>query len=160
MEELSKRLGVGNSIRFWKDTWLGGDPLEVVFQRLFVVSEMKNDFISAFGCWENGVWVWDFKWRRQFFAWEEDLLLEFENLIKPIVLHQREDTWTWKPHASGLFNTNSAYEVLLNNENHGVMLADVEVKAFRLLWKSKAPLKVVAFSWQLLLDRLPTKINT
>jgi hypothetical protein len=34
-----------------------------------------------------------------------------------------------------------------------------EVSAFRFLWKSKAPSKVTAYVWQLLLDRVPTYYN-
>jgi len=34
-----------------------------------------------------------------------------------------------------------------------------EKKAFGDIWKSKAPTKVVAFSWKLLLDRIPSKWN-
>lgn len=34
-----------------------------------------------------------------------------------------------------------------------------EKLVFSQVWKSPAPLKVVAFSWKLLLDRLPTKVN-
>jgi len=40
----------------------------------------------------------------------------------------------------------------------GVWSGEEEV-VFRNLWKSKAPSKVLAFSWTLLLDRIPTKVN-
>lgn len=34
-----------------------------------------------------------------------------------------------------------------------------ELRVFETIWDSKAPLKVVAFSWKLLLDRIPTRRN-
>jgi hypothetical protein len=34
-----------------------------------------------------------------------------------------------------------------------------ELRVFESIWDSKAPLKVVAFSWKLLLDRIPTRRN-
>lgn len=37
------------------------------------------------------------------------------------------------------------------------LLAEDEKLVFSQIWKSPAPLKIVAFSWRLLLDRIPTK---
>lgn len=34
-----------------------------------------------------------------------------------------------------------------------------EVKVFSQIWRSPAPSKVVAFSWKVLLNRIPTRIN-
>lgn len=34
-----------------------------------------------------------------------------------------------------------------------------EVKVFSQIWRSLAPSKVVAFSWKVLLNRIPTRIN-
>lgn len=34
-----------------------------------------------------------------------------------------------------------------------------EKRVFRQIWKSRAPSKMVAFSWKLLLDQIPTRIN-
>lgn len=36
---------------------------------------------------------------------------------------------------------------------------DEEKKMFSHVWKSSAPSKVVAFSWKLLLNRIPTRVN-
>ena len=53
----------------------------------------------------------------------------------------------------------SAYSALLKSlpvegAPHGVTL-----QAVSRVWKSRAPSKVVALSWQLLLDRMPSKLN-
>lgn len=57
------------------------------------------------------------------------------------------------------YNVKSAYDFLVSNLVHGVQPTSEEVKAFGLIWKSLAPLKVVIFSWQLLQGRLSTKDN-
>ncbi|MCI37816.1 F-box family protein, partial [Trifolium medium] len=41
----------------------------------------------------------------------------------------------------------------------GSELSDLEVKTFNSIWKSPAPSKIIAFSWQLLHDRVSTKQN-
>lgn len=159
VDGVCKRLGDVRSILFWKDKWFGGSPLQEIFPRLFVVSSLQDEAISAFGRWEDGAWVWDFKWRRNLFVWEE-LLLEFCNFLSSVFWYQTEDSWGLKLHPSGTYVVKSVYDFLINQELQQQQLSDLEVKAFNCLWKSHAPLKVVAFSWQLLLDRLPTRLNT
>ena len=58
-----------------------------------------------------------------------------------------------------MFFVKSCYILLLNLSHAEVALNDVENVIFREIWKSKAPTKVSAFSWTLLLDKIPTKIN-
>ncbi|KAK2426554.1 hypothetical protein QL285_025213 [Trifolium repens] len=38
-------------------------------------------------------------------------------------------------------------------------MSDLKALVFRDLWSSPAPSKIIAFSWQLLYDRLPSKRN-
>jgi hypothetical protein len=53
----------------------------------------------------------------------------------------------------------SAFESLANEIVPGPNLATFEAKIFGEIWDSPAPPKVIAFSWQLLYDRVPTKEN-
>nr|GEZ39695.1 RNA-directed DNA polymerase, eukaryota, reverse transcriptase zinc-binding domain protein [Tanacetum cinerariifolium] len=49
------KVGDGSSIRFWKDTWLGNDPLYIRYNRLFHLENNKDCFISQRildGSWE------------------------------------------------------------------------------------------------------------
>jgi len=71
----------------------------------------------------------------------------------------RAYAWDWKPEKDGVFSVKSCYMLLLNLFNIEAPLNDVEKMIFREIWKSKAPAKVLAFSWTLMLDRIPTKIN-
>lgn len=90
VDGIRKKIGYGNTVLFWHDNWFGNLPLKEVFPRLFAISAMQNEKVSNFGKWENNVWIWDFKWRINFFVWEEELLLEFHNTFLAISLVQRD----------------------------------------------------------------------
>lgn len=67
--------------------------------------------------------------------------------------------WDEIPEECGLFSVKSTYSVLENLLLLGLDVGVVNDGVFALLWKSPAPSKVVAFSWSLLLGRIPTKDN-
>lgn len=84
-----------------------------------------------------------------------DLLVDLEGFAFSL----EEDFWNWKPEDNGFYSVHSMYrkleEGMLEEEN----LSERESKIFAQIWKSPAPLKVVAFSWKLLHDRIPTRLN-
>jgi len=59
----------------------------------------------------------------------------------------------------GLFTVKSAYKSLERTFVLERNLSVLENGVFQSMWKNMAPLKVVAFSWKLLLDRIPTRSN-
>ncbi|MCH90522.1 F-box family protein [Trifolium medium] len=59
----------------------------------------------------------------------------------------------------GCFSVKSAYDALLREIVPGPLLSPRKSKIFSSIWDSPAPSKVIAFSWQLLHDRVPTKDN-
>ena len=70
-----------------------------------------------------------------------------------------EDGWRWRLEDDGCFSVKSTYEKL-----EGLVLVEdlwreEEKRVFSEAWKSPAPSKVVAFSWRLLLDRIPIRVN-
>jgi hypothetical protein len=44
-----------------------------LFSLALFLSSQSQETIRDMGSWENGVWLWKFKWRRPSFVWEEDL---------------------------------------------------------------------------------------
>jgi hypothetical protein len=56
------------------------------------------------------------------------------------------------------FSVKSAYEALVE-VGESSSLSEYELKIFSSIWESPAPSKVIAFSWQLFYNRLPTKDN-
>nr|GEW53877.1 hypothetical protein [Tanacetum cinerariifolium] len=70
-------IGDGSSIRFWKDTWLGYDPLYITYNRLFHIENNKDCFISQRIL--NGSWEWEWDWYRPITMGRSKT--EFDNLI-------------------------------------------------------------------------------
>jgi len=72
---------------------------------------------------------------------------------------EREDGWSWTHSSDGRYLVKSAYSHLLSSLQGPVAPDGVVLEAATRVWKSGAPSKVVVFSWQLILDRIPTRIN-
>lgn len=72
---------------------------------------------------------------------------------------QGEDVWWWGLEENGCFSVNSMYKKLEGMRFEEGSLTEMQVKVFTHIWKSSAPSKVVAFSWKLLYDWIPTKNN-
>jgi hypothetical protein len=86
-------------------------------------------------------------------------VLSLRELLDGVVLSPEEDCWKWSPSDDGNFSVNSAYKFLAKELNNDLVLnGELEV-VFDHLWESPAPSKVIAFSWQLLYDRIPTRHN-
>ena len=110
------------------------------------------------GRWEENVWTWDLRWRRPLFVWEADLLIELLEVVSS-PREGREDVWSWIHCPDGRYSVKSAYAYLskilpVPGAPNGEIL-----QAVSRVWKSWAPSKVVVFSWQLILDRIPTRLN-
>ncbi|GAU48540.1 hypothetical protein TSUD_282920 [Trifolium subterraneum] len=154
---LERRVGNGRSTYFWLEKWIGGSTLRDKFSRLYSLSEQKQVLISD-------VVLDNFdrsrlEWRRGLFQWEKESLGQLEELVRDGILTLYSDQWFWKLEGDCLFSVSSAYDRLaVNLYNFGPIL-DMESRVFKKIWSSPAPSKLIAFSWQLLYDRLPSKTN-
>jgi len=75
------------------------------------------------------------------------------------LLGEGRDKWGWRPEGGRAFSVNSCcklLERLFLIEDH---LSQVEECGFGGLWNCRAPSKVLALAWTLLLDRIPTRVN-
>ncbi|GAU13955.1 hypothetical protein TSUD_262820 [Trifolium subterraneum] len=63
------------------------------------------------------------------------------------------------PDPDGVFSVNSSYKLLVDELGLEDELDDEVRMVFGRIWESPAPSKVIAFSWQLLYDRIPTRKN-
>jgi hypothetical protein len=78
--------------------------------------------------------------------------------LEGVSLSHEVDRWVWKLNPEEGFSVKSAYDSLREEEDSS-NLSPFELSMFSRLWVSLAPSKVVAFSWKLFYDRLPTKDN-
>jgi hypothetical protein len=90
---------------------------------------------------------------------EGGLLEHLYEELKGWARTERKDAWWWKLEEEGSFSVSSSYELLAGLMMPTVILCESKEMVFGSVWKSPAPSKVVAFSWQFLLDRIPTKVN-
>jgi hypothetical protein len=153
-----RSLGNDRHTRFWRDVWIGDAPLSLLFPRLFSISLQKEASVEELLKVEDGRRWWDFHWRRNLFQWEvERVDLLIDRLVN-VSLISREDGWRWAPNPDEGFSVKSAYDVLMEGVDRPLLNA-FDLSLFSRLWESPAPSKVVAFSWQLFYNRLPTKDN-
>jgi hypothetical protein len=154
-----KKVGNGNNTYFWKDVWIGDQSLDLRFSRLFGISVQKDCLIRDVGRWENGEWRWSLTWRRNFFVWEEGVLQDLMEVLASVRLSEVEDRWSWKPGSEDVFSVKSAYGFLDYSLNPRLPMSTLEKFVFKFIWKSGVPSKVSALSWQVLLNRVPTREN-
>jgi hypothetical protein len=98
-------------------------------------------------------------WRRGLFQWEVEQLLQLNTSLQAAVLVPGRDKWTWSLEEEGVFTVQSAYHCLRRLLIAGDPLPVMEATVFNKIWSSPAPSKIIAFSWQMLYDRLPSKQN-
>ena len=108
---------------------------------------------------EGSIWVWNFRWRRLIFVWEVDLLIELLGVATRQTRVDREDFWFSLPNPDGRFSVKSACSLLFKGLPDASAPQGDTLRAVASISKSWAPSKVIVFSWQLLLDRIPTRSN-
>ena len=134
-------------------------PLLEVFPRLYSLALFQDGLVDDLCLRVEGCVRWRFGWRRELFEWEKDLGYELLAHLEGRVTGVMPDMWVWKPGEEDIFSVKSCYTILQNLFYGEGTLNDVEKVIFREIWRSKAPTKVLAFSWTLLRDRIPTNIN-
>jgi hypothetical protein len=92
----------------------------------------------------NDTWLWRLKWRRSFFAWEEELFMKLLETIEPVPITKKDDLWTCI--YGETFTVSLLYEIFYKRfippPLFGLSLAEAIAK----VWDSWAPWKVIVFS--------------
>jgi hypothetical protein len=159
MEAIKRKVGNGEETLFWYSKWASEAPLALLYPRLFILSNYKDCKVSDIVSRNGNSLEWNFVWRRTLFQWEEDLARGLRDLLEEVVLSVEEDCWWWLPEEEGVFSVKSAYNVLIKDLRTEEVVRGDLLEVFDHLWESPAPSKVIAFSWQLLYDRIPTRFN-
>jgi hypothetical protein len=125
--------GRRSSVIFWKDSWLGEEPLCVRFPSLFEKSSTID--------WKISQAYSDEGWRIPFCrSLDQNDLLAWEelcNLVDEIELEDRPTRILWRLEPNGTFLTKSLYLALCKAP---------EVPLTKPIWKAKIPLKTKIFT--------------
>ncbi|GKC93766.1 RNA-directed DNA polymerase, eukaryota, reverse transcriptase zinc-binding domain protein, partial [Tanacetum coccineum] len=147
-DALKCQIGCGSSIRFWKDLWIGDEPLCSRFNRLYRLDINENCTIR--NKFVEGNWSW--QWRRPVTSGRtEHMLNSLLYETQHLTLSSRPDTWKWSIGVDGLFavgTTRAYYDQLL--------LPSLNIAT---RWNTCLPRKVNLFIWRLRLDKLPHRLN-
>ncbi|GAU40143.1 hypothetical protein TSUD_163120 [Trifolium subterraneum] len=157
---MCRKLGNGNSTRFWLDRWIGSLPLSDQFPRLFSLSLNQQGMVREFRDVRGGEDGWVMRWRRRLFVWEEELLQRLQDLLPvDVPWSEAEDRWSWRLEEDGSFSVSSMYWYLGSVFSQASSFNAQELWVFGKIWKSPVPSKVIAFTWKLLRNRIPTRCN-
>jgi hypothetical protein len=159
VDSIVRKLGNGLTTSFWHAKWIGDAPLALAFPRLYSLSNHKENMVSDFVSWNGDNRNWCFSWRRNLFQWEEDSVVVLKGLLEPVMFTLEDDCWNWLPDEDGEFSVKSSYKILLKDLGEGDEVEGELGRVLEHIWDSPAPSKVVAFSWQLLYDRIATRNN-
>lgn len=157
--EVVRKVGNGLNTNFWNVKWRGESCFRTKYPRLFMISIQKDATVGEVGVETEGGREWVFRWRRNFFVWEEELLLSLIEDLEGMTWSISEDEWRWSLDETGVFSVKSAYEKLIGLVESEEVWGAEEFRVFENLWKSPTPSKVVALAWKVLINRVPTKVN-
>lgn len=136
------RVHKGVKVYFWTDVWLGNVPLKLVYLRLYNICLDNKAKVADYFSGDD----WDIKLRRNLGEAEKaewDQLLES---LREVNLENEEDEVIWALEKNKPFSTKSLYRFLTNR---GAIS-----RSMNFVWKTKIPLKVKFFLWQMSNDRL------
>ncbi|GAU39090.1 hypothetical protein TSUD_321610 [Trifolium subterraneum] len=153
-DSVVRKLGNVIDTKFWTTKWMRNAPLALLFPRLFSLSNHKEGMVADFCEVIGEARVCSFSWRRELFRWEEDLVVRLRETLAPATISLESDKWSWILNSEGNFSVNSAYNFLLEEFDLDIVLDREGREVLEHIWDSPAPSKVIAFSWQLLLDRI------
>ncbi|XP_057803313.1 uncharacterized protein LOC131018616 [Salvia miltiorrhiza] len=115
----------------------------------------KEATVGEWGKWVDGEWKWEFKWRREIRASEQEAVDRLTNFISQCSpCADREDCWIWMASPDGKFSTKSAYSKL-KDCSIDLPRPNVDAEFLNLIWKAKTPHKATMTAWRMLKNRLP-----
>ncbi|GJZ11649.1 RNA-directed DNA polymerase, eukaryota, reverse transcriptase zinc-binding domain protein, partial [Tanacetum coccineum] len=97
-------IGNGMTIRFWKDLWLGDEPLCSRYNRLFRLDINENCLLSE--RYIDGTWCW--QWSRPIVSGRTDIMLHsLLAELADVTFSLSPDLWKWNIGSDGSFSVAS-----------------------------------------------------
>jgi hypothetical protein len=153
---ITSTLSDGTDIHFWKDMWIGPEPLYIRYADLFDKSSQQNCSISLMGFWENEAWKWNFGWSDALTNNElttfHELLLLLEHVHPGMA---NSDRRRWIPHAAGVFTVKSTYTHLLHRSGPEQLDPSMEQASIKKAVESKCAVK----SWYIRVEAADRQVT-
>ncbi|KAJ9678521.1 hypothetical protein PVL29_020644 [Vitis rotundifolia] len=146
------RVGKGNTIRFWTDVWCLESALSQCFPHLFGMTVQRNSTVEEMWDQNSGQGNWNLNFLRDFNDWELELVGDFLRILRGHKPSLEEDSVLWRKGKRGQFRVKEAYSLLARSDDTGF--------PSRSIWVARVPTKVAFFAWEatwgkvLTLDRL------
>ncbi|GJR83395.1 RNA-directed DNA polymerase, eukaryota, reverse transcriptase zinc-binding domain protein [Tanacetum coccineum] len=138
----------GSTIHFWKDLWLGDEPLKSRFNRLFRLYLNEDCLLSD--TLIDGNWSWHRR-RPISSGITESMFHSLLFEVQHIMLSSSLDRWTWSIDSDGSFTVSSICSYI---DHHLLPSLNMETR-----WNKCLPRKVNIYIWRFHLDRLPHRLN-
>ncbi|GAU32181.1 hypothetical protein TSUD_68520 [Trifolium subterraneum] len=127
---ISSVLGDGKDIGFWKEKWVGLEPLCDLYPLLFLKTLRQRAPVATMGSWDNNYWSWKFVWTATLTDTETAAAGELQLLLEQVQPSMDNgDRRKWIPNTVGFFSVQSAYTVLQNR----FILADIDPNILKAL---------------------------
>ena len=145
---LTRHLGNGSTILFWKDRWCSELPLSALYPNLFMYT-LDPDLLIA-EAFVNSSWQLLFTRQLTGILYSEwhNLLTHLQNFVPNLTM---PDTLYWRWSSVGKFTVHSFYQWL--------EFGGIKNITFKTIWLSKMPLKIKIFLYLLKRDKILTKGN-
>ncbi|GKU91277.1 hypothetical protein SLEP1_g5176 [Rubroshorea leprosula] len=146
------KVGMGDKVKFWVDKWIGTEPLNISFPRLFNLTSNKDALVMEVGQFSNDSWIWKNIWRHDFIGRERDEEQRIKEIIlRELVLSSQPDQRRWSFDTANGYTVRKAYSLMAGQNRL------VETRICRKLWGKLIPSKISCFGWRLILKGLSTK---
>jgi hypothetical protein len=87
-------VGNGKNTSSWKDPWVNGDMLCNLFRRLLDLSLYKEVKVAEMIVEEEGVKKINWRWRRNLFEWEKEMVKVCSDLVLSVKrVYGEGDCW-------------------------------------------------------------------
>ena len=100
----------GSQVRFWKDTWLGNNPLWDQYPQLYNIVRKKQDTVAD----ELSTHILNLSWRRDLIGIKLEIWNNLVSRLSTIDLTQKRDGFKWNLDQTSVFLVKSHYLGLIN----------------------------------------------
>ncbi|XP_057803416.1 uncharacterized protein LOC131018725 [Salvia miltiorrhiza] len=158
-DNVVRKVGDGQTTKFWDHCWAGRSPLRFVFPRLYQLCANKEALVSEMGKWISGEWKCEMRWRRELRDCEVEGTNALVTFISDFTLCAgTEDCWMWTAAKDGKYTTKSAY-LAIKAARSSTQSAASNNEALSMIWDTPAIHKAKVVAWRILRSRLPSCDN-